>query len=90
MDSWYRHGLMVLTTPMVLTSTHGIVSVLMNNKHTRGPSVASMRDFLERNVHGGLWYPTQPYRIACDLCMIITNYQHLNIPYVKLVVIDGF
>ena len=35
MESWYRHGLVVLTTPMVLTKTHGIVSVLL-----RGPSVA--------------------------------------------------
>ena len=46
MDSWYRHGLMVLTAPMVLTQTHGIVSVLLNNTHTRGPSVTRMRDIL--------------------------------------------
>ena len=32
-DSWYRHGLMVLTTAMVLTYTHGIVSVLLNHKN---------------------------------------------------------
>ena len=47
-DSQYVHRLMILTTPMVLTKTHGIVSVLLNYTHTRGPSVACMRDFLER------------------------------------------
>ena len=46
-DSWYVHGLMVLslTTPMVLTWTHGIVLVLLNHIRTRGPGVAGMRDF---------------------------------------------
>ena len=44
MDSWYRHGLMVLKKPMVLTQTHGKVSVLLNHTHTRGPSVARMPD----------------------------------------------
>ena len=44
-DSWYRQGLMVLTTPMVLTKTHGIESVILNHTHTRGPSVTRMRDF---------------------------------------------
>ena len=56
-DSWCRHGLMVLvgthvkdmdsllTTPIVLTKTPGIESVLLNHTHTRGPSVARMRDF---------------------------------------------
>ena len=44
-DSWYGHRLMVLTTPMVLTKTHGIVSVLLNHTLTRGPSVTRMRDF---------------------------------------------
>ena len=46
-DSQYVHRLMILTTPMVLTKTHGIVSVLRNHTHTRGPSVACMQDFLE-------------------------------------------
>ena len=32
-DSWYGNWLMAFTTPMVLTSTHGIVLVLLN--HTR-------------------------------------------------------
>ena len=40
---------MVLTSPMVLTQTHGIVSVLLNHKHTREPSVARMRNFFARN-----------------------------------------
>ena len=44
-DSWYRQGIMVLTTPMVFTQTHGIVSVFLNHTHTRGPSVARMQDF---------------------------------------------
>ena len=44
-DSWYRQGFMVLTTPMVLTKTHGIESVLLNHTRTRGPSVTRMRDF---------------------------------------------
>ena len=36
---------MVLTTPMVLTQTHGIVLlVLLNHTPTRGLSVALMRD----------------------------------------------
>ena len=46
MDSWYRHGLVVLTTPMVLTKTHDIELLLLNHPHTRGPSVARMRRFL--------------------------------------------
>ena len=45
MDLWYRYGLMVFTTAMVLAKTHGIVSVLLNHRHMRGPSFARMRDF---------------------------------------------
>ena len=37
---------MVLTTPMVMTKTHGIESLLLNHTHTRGPSVTRMWDFL--------------------------------------------
>ena len=37
---------MVLTTPMVLTYTCGIESVLLNHTRTRGLSVAHMRDFV--------------------------------------------
>ena len=44
-DLWYRQGLMVLTTPMVLTKTHGIESVILNHTRTRGPIVTRMRDF---------------------------------------------
>ena len=36
---------MVLTPPMVFAQTDGIVSVLLDPTHTRGPSVARMRDF---------------------------------------------
>ena len=46
-DLWYRQGLMVLTTPMVLTKTHVIESVLLNHTNTRGPSVACVWDFFE-------------------------------------------
>ena len=54
-DSWYRYRFMVLTTPRVLTYTHGIESVFLNPTRTRGPSVARMRDFA---VHvSGLCYP---------------------------------
>ena len=45
MDSWYKHGLMVLKTQLVLFQIHGIVSVPVNLTHTRGLSVAPMRDF---------------------------------------------
>ena len=45
-DLWYRQQLMVLTTPMVLTKTHGIESVILNHTRTRGPSVTRRRDFL--------------------------------------------
>ena len=45
MRLWYRHGLMVLATPMVLTQNHVIVMILLNQTHTRGLSVARMRDF---------------------------------------------
>ena len=38
---------MVLTTPMVLTYTHGIVSVLLNHTRTRETSVARMQDFFQ-------------------------------------------
>ena len=51
MDSLYRQALMVLTKPMVLTQTHGIVSVLLNHSCTRGPSVARMWDFLMEVYH---------------------------------------
>ena len=36
---------MVLITPMVFTQTEGIVLVLLDHTHRRGPSVARMRDF---------------------------------------------
>ena len=45
-DSSYGNRLMVLTTPMLLTQIHGIVSVLLNHTCMRGPSVARMRDFV--------------------------------------------
>ena len=45
-DSWHGQGLMVLTTPMALTKTHGIESVILNPTRTRGPSVTRMRNFL--------------------------------------------
>ena len=51
MGSWYRHGLIIWTwthgieNTMVLTQTHGIVSVLLNHTRMRGPSVTRMRDF---------------------------------------------
>ena len=50
-DLWYKQGLMVLTTPMVLTKTHGIESVLLNHTHTRGPSATRMKDFLHWHLH---------------------------------------
>ena len=43
-DLWYRQGLMISATPIVLAQTHGIESVLLNHTHTRGPSVTRMRD----------------------------------------------
>ena len=52
--SWYRHGLLLLTTPMVLTHPHGIVSVDLNPTHTKRPNVARMQDFfglLDRLSH---------------------------------------
>ena len=48
-DFWKRQGLMVLTTPMVLTKTHGIELVLLNHTRTRGPSVTRMRDYSKLN-----------------------------------------
>ena len=38
-DPWYKHGLMVLTTPMVLTLTHRINSLLLNHTRTRGQNL---------------------------------------------------
>ena len=35
-DSWYRHGLIVLTTLMAFTQTHGIVLVLLNHTCIEG------------------------------------------------------
>ena len=68
MESWYRHGLMlytwnhgnrhglmVLTTPMVLTYTYGKESVLLNNTCMRGISVACMR-FIYLSVHSMVSY----------------------------------
>ena len=48
-DSWHRQGLMVLTTTMILTLTHGIELVLLNHTRTRGPSITRMRDFFLLN-----------------------------------------
>ena len=46
-ETW-THGIdMELTTPMVLNQIHGIVSVLLNHTHSRGPSVAGIRDLLQ-------------------------------------------
>ena len=45
---------MVLTTPIVLTKTHGIESVILNHTRTRGPSVTRMRDFFITRGGGGL------------------------------------
>ena len=42
LKSWYRFGL------IVQTQTHGIVSVLLNQTRTRGPSVACMRDLKKK------------------------------------------
>ena len=54
---------MVLTTPMVLTLTHGIVLVLLNHTHTRGPGVAHMRDFLELKLY--FLVETESYVAIC-------------------------
>ena len=43
LEMLYKLGIMVWTR----TNGHGIVSVLLNHTHTRGPSVARMRDFFE-------------------------------------------
>ena len=43
---------MVLTTPIVLTQTHGIVLVLLNHTRTRGPSVTRMPDILYLFIFG--------------------------------------
>ena len=40
---------MVLTPPMVVTQTDGIVSVLLDHIRTRGPSVARIQDFPNSN-----------------------------------------
>ena len=61
-DLWYRQGLMVLTTPMVLTKTHGIESVILNHTHTRGPSVTRLRDFFTIYIRN-----SQQKRILCGL-----------------------
>ena len=57
-DLWYGQGLMVLTTPMVLTQTHGIELVILNHTRTRGRSVTRMRDFF--------------FQILC-LCCYVAN-----------------
>ena len=49
-DSWYRHRLMVLTTPMELIQTHGIVLELLNHTRTKGISFARMQDFFFYNT----------------------------------------
>ena len=43
-DLWYIQGHMVLTTPMLMTKTHGIESVL-NHTRTRGQSITRMWEF---------------------------------------------
>ena len=52
-DLWYRPGLMVLTTPMVMTKTHGKELVLLNHTRARGQSFIRMRDFLYYYFGGG-------------------------------------
>ena len=58
-DLWYRQVHMVLKTPMVMTKTHGIESVLQNHIRTRGPGVTRMRDFLVlvHTCQKNQWFP---------------------------------
>ena len=49
-------GLMVLTTAIVFTKTHGIESVLLNHTNTRRPSVARMPVFSRTGGSQGLLY----------------------------------
>ena len=44
-DWWYTHGLIVLTTSMVLTYTHGIVLILLNHMIFFYCIVATIHDF---------------------------------------------
>ena len=53
--SWYRHGLMVLTTPMVLAKTHGIELLPLNPTHTRGPRVAVCGIFIIKKLDQETW-----------------------------------
>ena len=57
---------MVLTTPIVLTYSHGIESVLLNHTHMRGPSVARMRDFYTHIFPQKYLVSTFMYKYGCD------------------------
>ena len=56
MESWYRHGLIVQTTPMVLTHSDGLVSILLSHTRMRGPCVARMQDFLVKLRYGEIGF----------------------------------
>ena len=74
MDLWYRQGLMVLTTPIVLTKTHGIESVILNHTRTRGPSVTRMRDFFYRG-YKIIWHYKRKY--------VASNFRNFGTSYVN-------
>ena len=65
---------------MVLTWTHGIVSVLLNHTRTRGTSVARMRDFLKTELK--LYCRTQYFNIPSSPAKDSTNTDR---PYIKVV-----
>ena len=54
-DSWFRQGLMVLTTPMILTYTHGIESILLSHTHERVdcyPYAGFFFEYVNVSYHG--------------------------------------
>ena len=79
---------MVLTTPMILTQTHGIKSVLLNYTHTRGPSVARMRDLFNFyilnpgcKIFAGLLLPGQIKNVTFLLLSLLSPGDCIFCPY---------
>ena len=70
-DLWYRQQLMVLTTLIVSTKIHGIESVLVNHTHTRGPSVARMRDFFKQSGRASWWRACYQPGLCMYVCMYV-------------------
>ena len=83
MDSWYRHGFMVLTTPMVLPQTQGIVSVLLNHTHKQEGQVLPVCGIFSYPFFVFLWRLSYCLKLKGKLLEIYTKLNSVS-PWVLM------